>query len=202
MSLWTEGEVHAGEVSAEKWNPLEDGPMPDYIPPRWDSPHVIRRYTEALDLLKHTPLGRIFPKDAQTCWPSYPLDWNTFMGRMSADVTTMAVEGKLDAEFVAAYQDWTADRNRYRDLPTREQLSEMNRALRWHVHYLWSQPKMRLAYHCYCDASAKGIEPRRVYRGSQASRDIRLHHRDIPLLARAGGAVIARGLNDDGVGVF
>jgi hypothetical protein len=197
MDIWCD------DVAAEKWNPLEDGPLPDYVPPlRWDGTHVIKRFTEAIELVKRTPLGRIFPKETETCWPTYPSEFDAFMARMTADAESMAVEGKLDQEFVAAYQLWKENRNRWRDIPNREQLSQMEQALAWRAQYLLPFPEMRVAFSCYCQACANGIEPRRVYFRSQSSRTTRINHRDIPSLARAGAAVIARGLNNDQVPVY
>ena len=203
MSLWTE----PGEIFADKYNPLEDGPLPDYIPPRWDSPHVIRRYTEALELLKHMPLGRIFPQGAPTLWPEWSREWDALMARCH-DIEAMSVEGKVSDELYTAYKTWETDANWYRrDPPTARQIKDMDAALDWPARYLLplqpsEAPKMLVAFLCSCDASAKRIELRRVYRTSQASRHVRLSHRDIAALACTAGGIIARGLNNDNVGIF
>jgi hypothetical protein len=98
-------------VLVEQFCPLD--PEPPYQPPdRWDGPHVQHRFSEAIEILRKLPMGRVLPAGIRTRWPLFQLDYDAFMGRMSADITSMAVEGKLDQEFVAAYQDWTADRNR------------------------------------------------------------------------------------------
>jgi hypothetical protein len=200
MTVWTDTE---GEILPGKWNPLEDGPMLDHIPSRWDSPHVIQRYTEALGLLKHTPLGRIYPKLPQTCWPAWEREWDALMARCH-DIEAMSSEGKVSDELYTAYKTWETDANWSRhDPPTAQQIKEMDHALSWPARYLLPyRQRLLVAFLCLCDGNAKGIEPRRVYRNSQASRSVRLNHRDISSLARAGGAIIARGLNDDNVGVF
>ena len=48
----------------------------------------------------------------------------------------MAVECSLSYEFVAAYQDWTADRHRFRERPSAQEISHMERALFWPGRYL------------------------------------------------------------------
>lgn len=194
--LWTEGEILAG-----KWNPLEDGPMPDYIPPRWDSPHVLKRYTETIGLLKHMPLGRIFPKSPESCWPDWEREWDELMGRCR-DVEAMSFEGRVSDEMYTAYKTWETDANwSRREPPTAQQIKEMEQAIRWPAVYLFV-PRMRSAFQCKCRGDAEGVEPRTIYRKGQAARTIRFNHRDISMLARAGGAVIARGLNHANVGVF
>ena len=89
------------------------------------------------------------------------------MGRMSADITTMAVEGKLDQEFVAAYQDWTADRNRYRDPPSAQQISYMEHALLWPGHYLRDRDELARALNLCGLAQASGLLSSEVVRGGK-----------------------------------
>jgi hypothetical protein len=200
MSLWTEGEILAG---AEKWNPLEDGPQPDnYIPPRWDGPHVIKRFTEALDVLRQLPLGQIFPKPARTSWPDWVRDWDELMGRCR-DVESMSAEGKVSDEMYVAYKTWETDNNRSRrDPPTARQIKQMDEATAWPGRYLRPLRIEPSPFLCLCHANLYGIEPKRVYRATQASRNLKINHLDIPSLARSAAAVIGRGLNNDNVGIF
>jgi hypothetical protein len=200
MSLWTEGEVLDGACA---YNPLENGPLPpdDYIPPRWDGTHVIQRFTEALDVLRQLPLGRTFPKPAQTSWPDWVRDWDALMGRCQ-DIESMSAEGKVSDEMYVAYKTWETDTNRSRrDPPTARQIKEMDQATGWPGRYLlpFIEPAPFL---CSCHANLYGIEPKRVFRTTQASRHLHINPLDIPALARSAAAVIASGLNRDKVGVF
>src|SRR5262245_3211366 len=86
----------------EKCCRLQPGP-PCGRPEKWAARHVRHRFAAAMETLRTLPMGRLRPADMHNSWPGYALDWNTFMGRMSADIPSMAVEGKLDQEFVAAY---------------------------------------------------------------------------------------------------
>src|SRR5262249_54425982 len=143
-------------VLVEQFCPLD--PEPPYRPPeKWDAPHVQHRFAEAMETLRKLPMGRLRPADMHNSWPGYALDWNTFMGRMSADITSMAVEGKLDQEFVAAYNDWTADRNRWRERPTAQEISHMERALLWPGHYLRDQAERARAFNIAGLAQAHGL---------------------------------------------
>jgi hypothetical protein len=156
-------------MRTEHWCPLD--PEPPYRPPeKWDAPHVQHRFAEALETLRTLPLGRLRPAEMRSSWPGYALDWNTFMGRMSADVTNMAVEGKLDPEFVAAYQDWTVARNRHRDPPSAQQISQMEHALLWPGQFLRGQPELALALNFCGLAQARGVSVRDVVRGGKHAR--------------------------------
>lgn len=198
MSVWSEGEILPG-----KYNPLEDGPQPDnYIPPRWDGPHVIKRYTEALDVLRQLPFGQIFPKGARTSWPDWVRDWDALMGRCQ-DVESMSKEGRVSDEMYVAYKTWENDNNRSRrDPPTARQIKQMDEAMSWPRRYLRPLLIEPAPLICLCHADLYDIEPKRVYRNTQASRNLKINPLDIPSLARSAAAVIARGLNNDNVGIF
>jgi hypothetical protein len=153
-------------VLAEHFCPLD--PEPPYEPPdEWDGPHVQHRFAEALDTLCKLPMGRLRPAEMRSSWPRYALDWNEFMGRMSADVTSMAVEGKLDQEFVSAYQDWTEDRNRWHERPSAPEISAMESALLWPGRYLRHQSELACAINIAGLAQAHGLPIRDVVRGGK-----------------------------------
>lgn len=197
MSLWTEGEMLPG-----KYNPLEDGPLlDDYIPPRWNGPHVIKRYTEALDVLRQLPSGQIFPKPARTSWPACERDWDMLMSRCR-DIESMSAEGLVSDEMYILYKTWETDSNRSRrDPPTPRQIKHMDLATSWPGRYLRPLSIVPSPFLCWCHAALYGIEPKRAYRNTQAARNFQINHRDIPALAHSAAGVIACGLNND-LGVF
>lgn len=198
MSLWVEGEIFAG-----KYNPLENGPQADdYIPPRWDGPHVLKRFTEALGVVRHQPLGQIFPKKARTSWPDWMREWDELMSRCH-DVEAMSAEGKVSDELYVAYKTWETDANwSRRDPPTALQIKESDEAILWPGRYLLPLRIEPAPFNYYCQAQLIGGDAKRCYRGTQASRNLKINPLDIPALARGGAAVIARGLNSDNLGVF
>ena len=186
-------------VRAEHFCPLD--PEPPYQPPeQWDAPHVQYRFAEAIETLRKLPMGRLRPAEMRGSWPGYASDWNMFMGRMSADITSMAVEGKLDQEFVAAYQDWTEDRNRYRDPPSAQQISCMEHALLWPGHYLRGQPELARAFNIVGLAQARGLSVRDVVRGDK-HRGVRSPTQWIRFALEAAHE-IAVGLRVDRIAVF
>ena len=186
-------------VLVEQFCPLD--PEPPYQPPdRWDGPHVQHRFSEAIEILRKLPMGRVLPAGIRTRWPSFPLDYDAFMGRMSADITSMAVEGKLDQEFVAAYQDWTEDRNRYRDPPSAQQISYMERALFWPGHYLRGQPELARALNIAGLAQARGVSVQDVCRRGKHAR-VR-SPAEWNRLALEAAAAIAVGLRINKIVVF
>ena len=153
-------------VLVEQFCPLD--PEPPYQPPdTWDGPHVQHRFGDALETLRKLPMGRLRPAGMRGSWPLFPLDYDAFMGRMSADIEGMAVEGKLDQEFVAAYQGWTADRNRHRDPPSARQISCMEHALLWPGHYLRDRDELARALNLCGLARASGLSVQQVVRGGK-----------------------------------
>jgi hypothetical protein len=78
----------------------------------------------------------------------------------------------------------------------------MEHAATWPGRYLWPFSIAPSPFLCLCHANLYGIEPKRVYRITQASRNLKINPLDIPSLARSAAAVIGRGLNSDNVGIF
>jgi hypothetical protein len=77
----------------------------------------------------------------------------------------MAVECSLSYEFVAAYQDWTADRHRIRERPSAQEISHMERALFWPGRYLRDRSTdLARALNLTSLARARGIELDQVVR--------------------------------------
>jgi hypothetical protein len=187
-------------VLVEQFCPLLD-PEPPYQPPdRWDGPHVQHRFSEAIEILRKLPMGRVLPAGIRTRWPLFQLHYDAFMGRMSADITSMAVEGKLDQEFVAAYQDWTADRNRWRERPSAKEIGNMERALLWPGRYLRGQHEMARAFNICSLAQACGVSVRDVVRGGK-HHGVRSGSAWSQLALEAANR-IAVGLRIDGIVMF
>jgi hypothetical protein len=136
-------------------------------PEKWDGPHVQHRFAEAIETLRKLPMGRLRPAEIRSSWPRYALDWNTFMGRMSADITTMAVENKLNQEFVTSYWDWTASQNRWHERPSAPEISAMESALSWPGSYLRGQIELARAFNIVGFAQARAVSVRDVIRGGK-----------------------------------
>jgi hypothetical protein len=186
-------------VLVEQFCPLD--PEPLYQPPDiWDGPHVQQRFAEAIEILRKLPMGRVLPAEMRGSWPSYSLEWNEFMGRMTADVESMAVEGKLDQDFVSAYQDWTADRNRSRERPSAKEIGNMERALWWPGRYLRGQHEMARAFNVCSLAQACGVSVKDIVRGGKHKgvRSGSAWHQ----LALEAADRIAVGLRADQIAVF
>jgi hypothetical protein len=186
-------------VVVEHFCPLD--PEPAYQPPdTWDAPHVQHRFSEAIGTLAKLPLGRFFPTAIYTCWPGYSMEWDHFMGRMTADIESMAVEGKLDPEFVTAYQTWTIDRNRWRERPAAADISVMERALAWPGAYLRDQIELARALNLCGVAQARGMSVRDVVRRGKHA-DVR-SPTQWNQLALTAANTIAVGLRIDRIAVF
>jgi hypothetical protein len=52
-----------------EWHPLDHTPAPEYIPPRWDGPHVGKHLAEALRTLRHMPING-YPAGFNNSWPA------------------------------------------------------------------------------------------------------------------------------------
>jgi hypothetical protein len=186
-------------VLAEHFCPLD--PEPQYQPPeKWDAPHVQHRFTEAISTLAKLPLGRFWPAGVRNCWPNYASEWAEFMARMSADMGAMAIEGSLSYEFVAAYQDWTADRHLIRERPSAQEISVMERALFWPGRYLRTSHELARALNLCGLAQARGL----------SVRDVAKHGKHVDVrspsawheLALEAAHLIAVGLRVDRIAVF
>ena len=151
-------------VLVEQFCPLD--PDPPYQPPdTWNAPDVQHRFAEAIGTLAKLPLGRFWPAGVRNCWPNYASEWAEFMARMSADMEEMAVAGQLSQEFLVAHRDWTADRNRFRERPSAQEISHMERALFWPGRYLRDRSTdLVRALNLTSLARARGVELDQVVR--------------------------------------
>ena len=187
-------------VLVEHFCPLD--PEPPYQPPdAWDAPHVQYRFAEAIGTLAKLPLGLFLPAGIHNSWPGYASEWAEFMVRMSADMGAMAVEGSLSYEFVAAYQDWTADRHRIRERPSAQEISHMERALFWPGRYLRDRSTdLARALNLTSLARARGVELNQVVRRGK-HRGVRSSSAWQDLALEAAHR-IAVGLQGDEIAVF
>ena len=71
-------------VLDDTWHPLDGGPAPEYVPERWDGPHVGKRLVEGLRTLMLMPrvLG---PRATGGHWPAYAHDWADLLAQQEAD---------------------------------------------------------------------------------------------------------------------
>jgi hypothetical protein len=66
------------------WHPLDHRPAPDYVPARWDGPHVGKRLVEGLRTLMLMPMPR-GPRASGSHWPAYGHDWADLLAQQEAD---------------------------------------------------------------------------------------------------------------------
>ena len=71
-------------VLDDTWHPLGGGPVPEYVPPAWDGPHVGKRLVEGLCTLALMPLPR-GPRATGSHWPAYAHEWADLLAQQEAD---------------------------------------------------------------------------------------------------------------------
>ena len=171
-----------GVVLAEKYNPLEDAVVPEYVPPRWNKAHVGTRLTDGFRTLTKMPLGQFGPRDYQVCWPGYRIEWDELLAMVGA--------GELEA--------FQREQNRTREHPSAQQITRMDRSFGWSGAYLRGYVELVLCLNLACWARAARRDLDRLIRRRE------LLHSQQTVLAKSWHAcdLIARGLNGDEVGVF
>ena len=66
------------------WHPLDHRPAPEYVPPRWDGPHVGKRLVEGLRTLRLMPMPR-GPREFGSAWPQWMVEWEDRLAREEAE---------------------------------------------------------------------------------------------------------------------
>jgi hypothetical protein len=62
-------------IITDVWHPLSGVPAPEYVPDRWDSPHVGVRLVEALRTLRKIPMNG-HPREFGNAWPKYAIEYS------------------------------------------------------------------------------------------------------------------------------
>jgi hypothetical protein len=109
-----------GTETIEDWSPLDDLPAPEFIPPQWNGPHVQLRLADAWRVLSKMPWRSPYPRAFGSSWPGYRFEWE--------DLLAMAEAGTLES--------MQREANRTRVLPSAKDISRMESAISWPMHYL------------------------------------------------------------------
>jgi hypothetical protein len=110
-----------GDIIFENWHPLAGTSAPEYVPTRWDGPHVGKRLIESYRVLAKLPMAN-GPRFSSGFWPEWTREWTDELAQLEADTA------QLEAEARAA--------NRVRILPSASEISRMERAIGWPGRYL------------------------------------------------------------------
>src|SRR5215475_6032253 len=169
------------EQIVEEWHPLAGTPAPEYVPTRWDGPHVGKRLTEAFRTLSRLPM-KGHPRPFGTCWPEYMRDWSDELAILTGELS--------DLEAAARAQ------NRVRILPSAAEISRMESAISWPGTYLAARPIL-----------ARVVQIVALHRSREKDLNwiackLRLASHVLRARNRTGLDLIAAGLHHDGVPVL
>jgi hypothetical protein len=164
-----------------EWHPLSGRPAPEYIPPRWDGPHVGKRLAEALRTLRHMPINGC-PAGFSNSWPEYGIEWTDRLAQASADQEQQQQE--------AAVKNWT------KIIPTSAEIARMEIAISWPARYLSELPQLLRT------VGAVAVARSRNQNIAAAERKLRLPGRVVRRWNNEGLDLIAAGLRRDEVMVF
>jgi hypothetical protein len=107
------------------WHPLDGVPPPEFVPDRWDGPHVGKRLVEALRVLMLMPAPR-GPQQFGSGWPAFePEYWER---------AQYADDPVWEAE-------QAAERNRIKPRPSSIEIAHMEAAIGWPAGYLCEFPQ-------------------------------------------------------------
>jgi hypothetical protein len=171
-----------GTLIVDDWQPLQGVPAPDWVPPEWQGPHVLTRYSDGLRTLFKQPLGRCLPSTMSNCWPAYRKEFDDLIAMIGGE----------------EFQEYMAERNRSRELPSAREISEMDLVLSWPGMYLDHDDRD----HCHsflliCHARALGIDT-----DDLLEKRSRLSPHAARRLAEDSADRIADALNDAEVATF
>jgi hypothetical protein len=129
---------------ARKWHPLDDAPMPEEVPQRWDSGWVATRMVRAFEVLQTMP-GKIGPPAYGTCWPAILREFSDFLEesvRMHRAGEVLAIRHRYSAAEVALADE----------------------ALGWPLRFLHAYPRRADALQLWAMARARRRSLRRLLR--------------------------------------
>lgn len=169
--------IKADEI---KFNPLEDGAMDEVLPPLWNGSHVSTRIADAFNTLARLPSSS--HRTAFGYWPGYAYTWEDMLAQLEQAAEEQARERRIA--------------NRVRTTPDIAEVSRMERAIYWPMHYLGHVPVLVRAVNALALAHAIGRDVVWVARKRGGDPDLWQRKN------WAGCGLIALGLARDKIGVF
>jgi hypothetical protein len=103
-------------VLSDCWHPLEQ--ETEYVPLRWDGPHVALRFHQRLKTLSTLPVGRIGPADMRGAWPRYQVEWDDLLNML----------GEAAGE---AFEEFRRERNQIRIRASATEITHMETVISW-----------------------------------------------------------------------
>lgn len=140
--------LFCGNEVLDGWSPLDDQPMPEYIPLQWTGPHVQLRLIDAWKILSKMPWRSPFPRAFGRWWPQYKVEFE--------DLLCMLGAGELES--------MQREANRVRLLPSAKEISQMERAIGWPMQYLTEPRHVLITNVCARVASFDGDLEREIKR--------------------------------------
>jgi hypothetical protein len=155
-------------------NPFDEGPFEEVLPDHWHGPHVGLRLADAFITLRRLPMSE---RTYRTCWPAYANDVN-------AEQNDALSLGELELQQDA--------RNRTHILPSAVEISQCDEAIGWPARYLKKDRNLARAV----QFAARWGDYGRIAKKRGGTADL------WQIRNWTGTALIADGLNRDGVRVF
>lgn len=128
------------KAEAIKFNPLEDEVLTEVVPAHWNGPHVGVRISDAFRTLSRLPSSSV--RTVFGYWPSYAHSWEDMLAQLEQAADEQAREHRIA--------------NRARLSPDITEVSRMERALAWPLHYLGALPLLARAVNAMAFAHATG----------------------------------------------
>ena len=168
-------------VLDDTWHPLDGGPAPEYVPERWDGPHVGKRLVEGLRtlMLMPAPSG---PRMFGNHWPVYAHDW--------CDLLAQAEMDEDQRELIERAK------NKTRLRASSTEVSRMENSIGWPCRYLREIQQLMRTVQAVALARARDADIR------SAARRLRQHPDVVRERNNSGLAQIARGLQKDKVRIW
>lgn len=180
---WRMGRVEIAKavlIPRDEWHPCDDGPVPEYIPPSWDGPHVGLRLTDAFRTLSLMPAP--IAGSHSGYWPEYWYEWEDLLAQKTGDIATQEDDARV--------------RNRARERPSANEITRMEMAISWPGRYITDSDTARIVQRVAL-ARSRDLDMRYVSRKMPGFGPDRVRARN-----EIGLNTIALGLRRKGVHVF
>jgi hypothetical protein len=165
-------------VLDDTWHPCR---APEYVPERWDGPHVGRRLVDGLRTLAIMPMPR-GPRGSGSHWPGYAHDWADLLAQQEADQE----QKQLDQR----------EANRTRLRPSSVEIMRMEQAIVLPARYLREFPQLLRTVQAVALARARDRDM------GYAARRLRRPRELVRRRNAEGLDLIAHGLVGDRVRIF